>query len=63
MTFFIDDEQVGAFTQPTNGDPTLQYNSLVYSNVELNDGPHTFRLESGHLGQRALVLLDYLVYT
>ena len=63
MTFFIDDEQVGTFTQAPNGDSTYHYNSLVYSNVNLGDGPHTFRLESGHLGQKALVLLDYLVYT
>ena len=63
MTFFIDNEQVGIFTQTTNGDPSFQYNALVYRNTSLENAPHTFRLESGHLGQQALVLLDYLVYT
>ena len=63
MTFFIDDEQVGAFAQAPNGDPTLHYNSLVYSNADLNFGPHTFRLETGHLGKQAAVFLDYLMYT
>ena len=63
MTFFIDDQQVGAFIQAPDGNDTYRYNSLVYSNANLEAGVHTFRLETGHSGELALVLLDYLIYT
>ena len=63
MTFFIDNEQVGTFTQFTNNYSNYQYNTLVYSNMSLENAPHTLRLESGHAGVAALVLLDYLLYT
>ena len=63
MTFFIDNQQVGAFVQAPDGNTNYRYNSLVYSNADLELGVHTFRLETAHLGERALVLLDYLIYT
>ena len=63
MTFFIDDKQVGNFTRTPSGDKSYHYNSLVYSNADLNHGPHIFRLETALSRQQALVLLDYLIYT
>ncbi|KAI0757342.1 hypothetical protein C8Q80DRAFT_1091069 [Daedaleopsis nitida] len=64
MTFYIDNEQVGHFTQETTGDSNIQYNLLVYSNTTLSSGNHTIMIENGVLNdEQSLILLDYILYT
>ncbi len=63
MLFKIDGVEVGTFIQPPNGNPQYNYSVPVYVNESLPQGFHTVTLESGHLGQKSLVLLDRVVYT
>lgn len=63
MLFKIDNQQVGTFIQPPNGNSQYNYSVPVYVNTSLDLKFHTFTLESGHLGQKALVMLDRLIYT
>ena len=64
MTFYIDGERVGAFTQiPTRA---TQYTStVVYQNMSMPDSLHTLVLQNGTPGSQiqALALFDYIVYT
>ncbi|KAL5507584.1 hypothetical protein ACEPAH_7040 [Sanghuangporus vaninii] len=64
MTFYVDDQEVGSFSRPSDGDRSYQYNQVVFSWSGLDGSTnHNVRLESGHSGQQALVLLDRIVYT
>ncbi|KAL5523488.1 hypothetical protein ACEPAG_7661 [Sanghuangporus baumii] len=64
MTFYVDDQEVGSFSLPSDGDNSYQYNQAVFSWSGLDGSTnHNVRLESGHSGQQALVLLDRIVYT
>ncbi|KAL5485487.1 hypothetical protein ACEPAI_8129 [Sanghuangporus weigelae] len=64
MTFYVDDQEVGSFSRPSDGDKSYQYNQVVFSWSGLDGSTnHNVRLESGHSGQQALVLLDRIVYT
>ena len=64
MTFFIDDQEVSSFSQASNGDKTYLYNQIVFSWSGLDGSTsHNVRLESGHAGRQALVMLDRIVYT
>jgi len=66
MTFFIDGELVGSFSQPpsTGSQPDYQYHVPVYVNHSMPAALHTFALQNGHIGgQKSLVLLDSIIYT
>lgn len=64
MSFFIDMEQVGTFTQQPLGQSGFQYNVLVYSNTSLPSTDHTLTIQNGHVGgNKSLILLDYVVYS
>lgn len=63
MVFFLDGVQVGSFQQGPNGNPAYQFNSVVYSSDSLPMESHNITLVSGMLGERALVLLDRIIYT
>jgi len=66
MTFFIDGEIVGTFSQPpsTGSQPDYQYHVPVYVNYSMPATLHTFALQNGHIGgQESLVLLDSIIYT
>ncbi|OCB87365.1 hypothetical protein A7U60_g5505 [Sanghuangporus baumii] len=64
MTFYVDDQEVGSFSRDSDGDKSYQYNQVVFAWSGLDGSTnHNVRLESGHLGQKALVLLDRIVYT
>lgn len=65
MTFFIDndDNPTGVFQQSPNGDTSYQFGVTVFSATDLPPGQHTVRLEAGHAGKKALVLLDSIIYT
>ena len=63
MTFFLDDEQMGVFQQSPNGDKTYHFNQIVFSRTDLSNERHTIRLEAGRAGEKALVLLDSIIYT
>ncbi|KAL0950650.1 hypothetical protein HGRIS_007438 [Hohenbuehelia grisea] len=63
MTFFLDGQQVGIFQKTPTGATNYDFNTLVYSNTSIPHGPHTLSLENGHLGNKSLVILDYVVYS
>ncbi|PCH33252.1 hypothetical protein WOLCODRAFT_141572 [Wolfiporia cocos MD-104 SS10] len=65
LWFYLDDEQVGNFTQvPSGNGANVSYNVLVYDNDRIPWGTHTFTLVNGDpSGQASLVLLDYAIYT
>ncbi|OCH84425.1 hypothetical protein OBBRIDRAFT_741653 [Obba rivulosa] len=64
MTFYIDNELVGSYIQNKFEIVPFEYNVLVYQNQSINPGPHNFTLSNGKVnGAKALVLLDYVVYT
>lgn len=64
MTFLIDDAQVGTFELAPNGDKTVLYDQLVFSQEGLEAGKeHNFTILNGLAGNKSLVLLDRLVYT
>ena len=62
-TFFLDDDVEGVFQKAPDGDTTYYFNQTVFSRVGLNNTLHTLRIESGHLGETVLVLLDSIIYT
>ncbi len=55
-------EEVGTYVMAPDGNSDYIYNVPVYVNESLPSGFHTLTLESGHLGVKALVLLDRVVY-
>ncbi|KIM84656.1 hypothetical protein PILCRDRAFT_391863 [Piloderma croceum F 1598] len=64
MTFYIDDETVGHYALlPSGAQPTYSYNINVYLNTSVPPGQHTIKIQNGPLGQKALVLLDYITYS
>lgn len=66
MTFLVDGENAGVFQLANNSNtvpPVYQFNASVFSMEGLSNTSHTLRLESGHAGNKALVLLDSIVYT
>ncbi|KAL5490713.1 hypothetical protein ACEPAI_5547 [Sanghuangporus weigelae] len=65
MTFYFDDDDNPAdvFQKTPNGDTSYQFGVTVFSATNLPFGEHTVRLEVGHAGQKALVLLDSITYT
>ncbi|EJD00599.1 uncharacterized protein FOMMEDRAFT_159347 [Fomitiporia mediterranea MF3/22] len=63
LTFYLDNEETSTFRQTPNGDTTYEYNQTVFSATGLSDAEHNIRLETGHAGQQALVLLDSIIYT
>lgn len=63
MTFYIDDAQVGNFSQSPNGDKAYAYNQLVFYKSDLSQGEHNLTLKNGLAGAKALVLLDQIIYS
>ncbi|EPQ52293.1 hypothetical protein GLOTRDRAFT_132411 [Gloeophyllum trabeum ATCC 11539] len=63
MQFFIDGARVGAFELAPNGSTAYTYQYPVYVNESIPVGQHVFSLESGHAGNKSLVIFDYLVYS
>ncbi|EJD00600.1 uncharacterized protein FOMMEDRAFT_30583 [Fomitiporia mediterranea MF3/22] len=63
LTFYLDGKDAFTFRQQPNGDATYDFNQTVYSATGLRNVQHNIRLETGHAGQQALVLLDSIIYT
>ena len=64
MTFLIDGQPVGSFSQSPTGAPNYDFGVPVYSNNSLPAGNHLFTLQNGHVnGLKSLVLLDYIIYS
>ncbi|KAH8114188.1 hypothetical protein DFH11DRAFT_254255 [Phellopilus nigrolimitatus] len=63
MTFKIDGVAVGVFQQAPNNDTSYHFNTTVFSTSGLSNSLHNFTLESGHAGNKALVMLDSITYT
>ncbi|KAI5117400.1 hypothetical protein M0805_004622 [Coniferiporia weirii] len=63
MTFKIDNVTTGVFQKQPNGDATYHFNQTVFAQTGLPNTLHTITIESGHAGQKALVLLDSIIYT
>ncbi|THH30166.1 hypothetical protein EUX98_g3998 [Antrodiella citrinella] len=64
MTFLIDGQPVGAFSQSPTGATNYDFNVPVYTNTSIPFGIHTFTLWNGHVNEaKSLVLLDYLIYS
>ena len=62
-TFFLDDNIEGVFQKAPDGDSTYHFNQIVFSRDGLANTLHTLRIEAGHSGNTALVLLDSVIYT
>ena len=62
-TFFLDNNIEGVFQKAPDGDPKYYFNQTVFSKEGLNNSLHTLKIEAGHSGQKALVLLDSVIYT
>ncbi|KAK7694205.1 hypothetical protein QCA50_001385 [Cerrena zonata] len=64
MLFFLDGEFMGSYQQFPNGDPTYEFNTMVYANSSIPNGHHTFTIQNGQLqAPGSLVLLDSIMYT
>lgn len=63
MTFMLDGKDVGSFEKAPDGDATYHFNQTVFSATGLSNSSHTLQVQSGHAGQKALILLDAVVYT
>ncbi|EJD06284.1 uncharacterized protein FOMMEDRAFT_166512 [Fomitiporia mediterranea MF3/22] len=63
LTFFLDDTEAGVFQMSPNGDTTYHFNSTVFSMTGISNSSHTLRMESGLAGQKAMILLDSIIYT
>jgi hypothetical protein len=63
LTFSIDGAPVGTFSYIPDGSNTFLYNSLVYANVSIPNGNHTFVLEVPQGANASLALFDYMEYT
>ena len=64
MSFYIDQQAVGAYVRPAPGTSGYQYNVTVYANSTLKYGTHTFTIQNGHVnGPKSLILLDRIIYT
>lgn len=64
MTFLIDGQPVGSFSQLPDGATNYDFNVPVYVNTSIPFGVHTFTLENGHVNDtKSLVLLDYIIYS
>lgn len=68
LTFFLDDEVVGAYNHepisdpPGSSTPQVSYHVLVYSNSSLPHAEHALQMVSSGI-KAANVLFDYVVYT
>ena len=63
FTFLVDNVGFGNFRQAPNGDSTYHFDQTIFSLTGLSNSLHTLTIESGHGGNRSLVLLDSIVYT
>ena len=63
MTFNIDGVSVGSFKLSPDNDTAISYNQTVFSGTNLSNEPHTIMITTGLAGQKALILLDRLLYT
>lgn len=64
MSFLIDGEEAGTFTQSSTGQDTYTYNVSVFASEPLPSGQHTLTVVNGRIGgPKVLALLDYFVYT
>ncbi|KAL0955662.1 hypothetical protein HGRIS_001889 [Hohenbuehelia grisea] len=64
ISFYIDGAAVGSFVQKAGeSSQRYQYNTSVYANSSLPDGPHTLTIQNGRIGGGVVsILLDYVVY-
>lgn len=63
MTFIIDDNTFPPFEKAPDGDSTYHFNQTVFSATNLSNTLHTLQIQSGHANNKALVLLDAVIYT
>lgn len=65
LTFLIDNEQVGYYSQPDINGMGWVYNMLFFSTQSLSSGQHTLTIQNGaHNGSAiSLLLLDYIIYS
>ena len=65
LTFLIDNQQVGTYSQPITNGVGWEYNSLFFSNDSLSSEQHTLTIINGANGGSSisLLLLDYIVYS
>ncbi|KAL0955663.1 hypothetical protein HGRIS_001889 [Hohenbuehelia grisea] len=65
ISFYIDGAAVGSFVQKAGeSSQRYQYNTSVYANSSLPDGPHTLTIQNGRIGGGVVsILLDYVVYS
>ncbi|KIP04305.1 hypothetical protein PHLGIDRAFT_201552 [Phlebiopsis gigantea 11061_1 CR5-6] len=64
ISFFIDNESVGQFSHFSDGSNAYKYHVLLYANTSLPHKEHCFKLQNGHIGGSAsLILLDYIIYS
>lgn len=60
MTFFLDGSAVGSFKRQPDGDTSYSFNQTVFSKENLTN---TAQILVGLGRQKALILLDSIVYT
>lgn len=63
MTFILDGSTVGSFEKQPDGDTSYKFNQTVFSKKNLTNTAHTLQIQVGLGGQKALILLDSIVYT
>ncbi|KAI5117398.1 hypothetical protein M0805_004620 [Coniferiporia weirii] len=63
LTFKIDNATTSTFQRAPNGNATYLFNQTVFAQTGLPNTLHTITIESGHAGQKALILLDAIIYT
>jgi len=64
MSFYIDGQIMGTYTNLANGTSAFGYNVLVFQNESIPAGIHTFQLNNGYVGgPTSLVIFDKLVYS
>ena len=63
LTFILDNVNKGSFThEPDHNTTDFDFNVLLYSNTQLDDGPHQLHIVADG-PTRVLTLFDYAVYT
>lgn len=64
QSFFIDGHHVGNYSFIPSGQPTFDYNVLLYHNTSIPPGRHEIILQNSWSGgPHSLILLDYIIYT
>lgn len=65
LTFLIDGELVGNYSQPDSSKKGWEYSALLFSHTSLSSKQHNLTIQNGvHQGKDASVLLlDYIVYS